>query len=215
MKNIAVILTGCGFKDGTEITEAVSTLISLSEFGAQYKVFAPDQEAAASNHRNESSNGNRSILDEAARISRGEILPLKELQVNEFDGVIFPGGYGVALHLCSWAQQGSQCIVDQNAKKIIEEFFTSSKPIGAWCIAPTLIAKVLGTHEVTVTIGSHAETAAEIQKTGAQHEDCEVTDFITDRAHKVITTPAYMLDAKPHEVFAGIRKATKELVEMA
>lgn len=217
MKKIAVILSGCGYQDGAEITEAVSTLIALSELGADYKVFSISKEFKANNFlTGQPTDETRNILNESARISRGDITELSKLNVEEFDGVAFPGGFGAALHLCDWAKKGSACSVDPLVQNVVEGFYRDSKPILAICIAPALIARVLGQHGVTVTIGEDKETAAEIEKTGAQHENCVVTDYVTDRAHKVITTPAYMYDtAKPFEVFKGISGAAKEFFEMA
>jgi len=216
MKNIAIVLSGCGFKDGTEITEAVSALVNLSEFGANCAIFSPDFEFVSINHLSDSEGESRSLLVESSRITRGKIQPLSELDTEQFDGVVFPGGFGAAKHLCNWAEKGSACDVNLNAKRVVEEFYTASKPIAAFCIAPVLIAKVLGQHSVSLTIGDNKEVAAEIEKTGAQHEACPVDDFITDRLNKVITTPAYMYgEAKPHEVFYGIKKTLKEFYEMS
>lgn len=216
MKKVAVILSGCGFKDGSEITEAVSTLIALSEFGAAYEVFAPDLEAPTINHITQKPSGAHSVLAESARIARGQIRPLSKLEVSSFDGLAFPGGFGAANVLCNFASRGSHCQVLPEVGKTIEDFYKQEKPIAAICIAPALIARVLGKYGVTVTIGDDHETASEIAKTGAHHEICKVKDYVTDREHRVITTPAYMYDdAKPNEVFSGIRAAIKEFVEMA
>lgn len=216
MKKIAVVLSGCGFKDGSEITESVSTLISLAESGADYQCFAPEKTAGSTSHIDDSDTGQRNILSESSRICRGQIKPLSELAEKDFDAVIFPGGYGAAMHLCDWAKKGSQCSILPEVEKTITSFHQASKPIGALCIAPVLVAKVLGTNEVTLTIGQDKETAQEIEKTGANHEVCAVDDYITDRENKVVTSPAYMYDeAKPNQVFKGISGLIKELVEMA
>lgn len=217
MKKIAVILSGCGNQDGAEITEAVSTLIALSELGATYQMFAPSQEFKANNFlTGQPSEETRNVLNESARIARGNVKDLHQLNVTEFDGLAVPGGFGVALHLCDWATKGSQSKVQPQVQKIIEDFYADQKPILAICIAPALIAKVLGKHGVTLTIGNDKETAQEIEKTGAQHENCKVDDYVTDREHKIVTTPAYMYDdAKPFEVFRGVSGAVKEFFEMA
>lgn len=217
MKKIAVVLSGCGNKDGTEITEAVSLIIALSQEGAQCTFFAPNIDVTAKNFlTNQELKEKRNIILEAARITRSQIEDLKNLQPVHFDALALPGGYGAALHLSDWAQKGSQCHVLPELEKALLDFHKQSKPIAAICIAPTLVAKVLGPQGVSVTIGHDKETAAEIRKTGAQHIDCPVEDYVSDREHKVITTPAYMYDeAKPHQVFRGISGLAKELVEMA
>ncbi|AFY00269.1 isoprenoid biosynthesis glyoxalase ElbB [Bdellovibrio bacteriovorus] len=217
MKKIAVVLSGCGHRDGSEITESVSLLIGLHQAGAEVHCFAPDIQIPITNHINgEAQNEKRSLLTEAARIARGDIQSLDKLHAKDFDAVVFPGGYGAAKNLSNWAEKGAQCDVNPDVKRVILEFHSASKPIGALCIAPVLVAKVLGDKKVTVTIGDDAATAAEIQKTGAIHEECPVNDYITDRERKVVTTPAYMYgDAKPNEVFAGIFGLAHEIVEWA
>lgn len=198
-KKIAVVLSGCGYKDGSEITESVSVLIALSELGAEVRCFAPSDQ-----------------LEASARIARDEISQLSELQEKDFDAVVFPGGSGAAKNLSTWATEGSKAKVNADVQRVILAFHKASKPIGAICIAPTLLARVLGHEHPELTIGDDAETAAEIEKTGAQHTRCSVDDYVSDRDHKLLTTPAYMFGhAKPNEVFSGIRRMLTELVEMA
>jgi len=217
MKKIAVVLAGCGFKDGTEITEAVSTLIAVTEAGATYQCFAPDVKINTVNHKTaQASHEDRNVLVESARIARGNIQNITELSVKQFDAVVFPGGYGAAVNLSNWAQKRAAATVHPEVERVIKEFHRAKKPIGAICIAPHLVAKVLGTEHVAVTIGNDQETAAEICKTGADHIECAVDDYVTDRENKVITTPAYMYgNATPFQVFKGIRAAINELVLMA
>lgn len=217
MKKVAVVLSGCGHRDGAEITEAVSTLIAIGETNAEYKIFAPDLEFVVSDPiTGNPTSEKRNLLKEAGRIARGKVSDIKNLRVKDFDALAFPGGYGAALHLCTFATEGAKAKVLPEVERVIKEFHSELKPIAAMCIAPVLIARVLGREGVTVTIGTDKETAAEIAKTGAHHENCAVDDYVTDREHKVVTTPAYMYDdAKPSQIFAGIRGAIRELVEMA
>lgn len=217
MKKIAVVLAGCGNKDGTEITEAVSLIVGLSQGGAYIEFFAPDLAVGAKNFlTNQLTGEKRSLILESARITRSQIKDLKQLKASDFDALAIPGGQGAALHLCNWAEKGAQCQVLPDLEKIILDFYNQSLPIAALCIAPVLLARVLGKKGITVTAGFDQETALEIQKTGALTESCPADDFITDRSHKIITTPAYMIaDATPAEVFKGISGLTQELLEMA
>lgn len=215
-RKFAVILSGCGHRDGAEITEAVSALIALDEAGATYQIYAPRLSIESKNHVTGDSTGLRDPFVEAARIARGKVKDLKELSEKDYDGLVIPGGMGAAIHLCNWSVKGSSCDVLPEARKAIELFYRAEKPIGAICIAPALVARVLGEYGIMITIGNSAEVAQEISKTGALHEPCKVDDFVSDRQHKIITTPAYMYgDATPNQVFTGIRLAIKELVEMA
>lgn len=216
-KKIAVLLSGCGNKDGSEITEAISLIVQLSKLGAELTFFAPDLIFTPVNFITDQKHSEkRNVMEESARITRSKIIDVKKLKVDDFDALALPGGFGAALHLCNWAEKGSKCEVLPAVANAIRDFHKQSKPIAAICIAPVILARVLGAEGVELTIGNDAETAAEIRKTGAQHVDCPVDDYVTDRGCKVITTPAYMYgDAKPHEVFSGISGLAKELMEMA
>ena len=217
MKKVAVILSGCGFLDGAEITEAISTLIAIGQNGAEYAVFAPNKDVGETNHLTQKPTGQkRNVLQEAARIARGEIQPLEQLKAQSFDALAFPGGFGAALHLCDFGEKGSGGQIDPQVARIVKEFSDSHKPIAAICIAPAIMALALGNKGVNVTIGEDAGTASELEKTGAKHQKCAVEKFIVDHSHKVITTPAYMYgSAKPHQIFAGVSGAIAELIKMA
>ena len=216
-KRIAIVLSGCGHKDGSEITEVVSALLALDELGAKVSFFAPDIAFDVKDPITAQPTGeSRRVLLESARISRGHIIALDQLHAADFDAVVFPGGFGAATNLSSWAERGADAVIDPQVARVLTEFHAAAKPIGGICIAPTLVAKVLGHAGVSVTIGRDAATAAEIEKTGALHEPCAVDDFISDRGHRIVTTPAYMYaDASPFQVFTGIRRAMREIVEMA
>lgn len=207
---VAVVLCGCGRADGSEITEAVSTLIHLSRAGLPYRCYAPDDpQAEVVNHlTGKPTPESRNMLTEAARIARGEVSALTTLDAAQHSAVIFPGGFGAAKNLCTFAKDGPGCSVHPQVERVIKEFHAARKPIGLICIAPVLAAKVLGTAAggpgCTVTIGEDAATAQAIATMGARNVGKQVTQAHTDDTHRIITTPAYMCDAKPHEVFEGI-----------
>jgi enhancing lycopene biosynthesis protein 2 len=217
MKKVAVILSGCGFLDGAEITEAISTLIAIGQNGASYKVFAPNKDVAETNHLTQKPTGQkRNALQESARIARGDIQPLENLKATDFDALAFPGGYGAALHLCNFAEKGSGGQIDPQVARVVKEFNDSHKPIAAICISPAIMALALGNKGVNVTIGEDAGTASELEKTGAKHQNCAVEKYVVDHTNKVITTPAYMYGtAKPHQIFEGVSGAISELIKMA
>jgi len=215
-KQVAVILSGCGNKDGSEITEAISLVIALSQANVQITFFAPDLNFLPLNFlTNVPLSEKRNVLIEAARISRGQIKDLKLLSVNEFDGLAIPGGYGAVMHLCDWANKGAVCTVNPFVEKSILSFYTQQKAIATICIAPVIVARVLGKHGVLLTIGNDDVTAEEIRKTGAHHELCSVSNHIVDRKHKILSTPAYMYsEAQPFEIFKGISGMVKEFVKL-
>lgn len=213
-KKFAVVLSGCGVFDGAEIHEATLTLLAIARQGASYQCFAPDiQQAHVINHlTGEVMNEKRNVLVESARIARGNIKPLKDFQASAFDAIVFPGGFGVAKNLCTYAFDGEKCIVDKETEKAVRDMHGSGKPIGALCISPVLISKVIG--NVEVTIGSDAATAADIARMGGKHLVSTHGEVVTDLANKVVTTPCYMLDATIDQIASGAENLVKTILEM-
>jgi enhancing lycopene biosynthesis protein 2 len=215
-KKFAIVLSGSGHRDGSEITETIATIIALDKEGAEYTFFAPDITAPRLNHLTQNDDGSQNILSESARISRGQSRPLSDLKEKDFDGIVLPGGMGAAKNLSTWGLKASQCTVLPDLSKALIDFHTASKPIGAICIAPAIVARVLGEHQISLTLGDSLETAKEVEKTGAIHESCPVDDYVSDRLNKVLSTPAYMhATARPAQIFLGISKMIREFVEMA
>ncbi len=217
--HIAVVLSGCGVNDGTEITEAVSVLVHLSRLGAKVSCFAPDApQASVINHATgqPAAGASRNMMVESARISRGVITSLAKLRAADFDAVIFPGGYGAAKNLSDFATKGADCTVLPDVERVLKDFHAAKKPIGLCCVAPAIAARVLGTRRdgpgCTITLGDGKGTADAVGSMGSQHAARSVTDVCIDEKNRLITSPAYMYDAKPHEVFEGIGRMSEEVV---
>ncbi len=212
MARVGVILSGCGYLDGAEIQEAVLTLLALDRAGAEAICLAPDvpQRKVVNHLTGEEQGESRNVLVESARIARGQIRDVAEATAEELDALILPGGFGAALNLCDFAVAGPDCTVDPGVARLVREVHAASKPIGAICIAPALIAKILGDEGVELTIGNDAETAAALERMGAHHCDCPVDAFVVDRKQKVVTTPAYMLGPGVKDVAAGIERCVAE-----
>lgn len=215
-RKIAMVLSGSGNKDGSEITEAVSAIICLSELGAELDFFAPNLDFDSVNFLTGELTGKRNAILESARISRSQIQDLFLLDPKKFDGLILPGGMGAVKNLSSWSTDKSKGKVIPELDKCLKSFHSDSRPIAAICIAPVIVALSLGDKQIEITLGPDSVAANEAKKTGAILVDCPVDDYVTDRLNKVITTPAYMYDqAKPHEVYQGIRGLCLEFLEMA
>lgn len=216
MKKIGVVLSGCGVYDGSEIQEAVITLLAIDRHGCKAVCMAPDVDLSVINHLTTQETGEkRNVLVESARIARGSIRNIKEVTAAELDAIIFPGGFGAAKNLCDFAMKGSAASVNPDVARLLKEMAAAKKPIGAVCIAPALIASVLGReYSPTLTIGNDAGTAAEIDKTGAKHQECPVTEFVIDRDNKLVTSPAYMLATRISEAAEGIDKCVREVIKL-
>jgi len=217
MKKIGFVLSGCGVYDGSEIHEAVITLLAIDRNGAEAVCLAPDVDLREVNHLNGQETGaTRNTLVESARIARGKIRNIAEVTAGDLDAVIFPGGFGAAKNLCNFAEKGAGASIHPEVARLIREMAEKKKPIGAICIAPALIAAALGRDfKPKVTIGTDAGTAAAINQTGSEHVNCPVSEFVVDKEHKIVSTPAYMLAGRISEAAEGIEKAVKAVVYMA
>jgi enhancing lycopene biosynthesis protein 2 len=223
-KRVAVVFAGAGVYDGTEIHEATSVLIHLSRAKAITSIFAPDraQMHVVDHIKGTPTMETRNVLTESARIARGNIKPLSDLDVTQHDAVIFPGGFGAAKNLCNFATEGAAMTVQSDVQKVITSFHSANKPIGLCCIAPILVAKAIP--GVSVTLGKedseggrfpHCGATGAAKALGAIHVPKDVNDICVDVKNKIVTTPAYMCDTAVHEVYDGIGMMVAEVVKLA
>ena len=200
---IAVILSGCGSQDGSEIHEAVCTLLALDQQGANYQCFAPDmQQARVANHcTGQNMAETRNVLIESARIARGAIEPLAALQEQDFDGLILPGGFGAALNLSDFATQGAQCTIQPDVERVVTAMHQAGKPIGALCIAPVILARLFPAAKLT--LGNDVASAQAVVSMGAEHCTSSHGEVVVDEKQRLVTTPCYMLDSRISQIYAG------------
>lgn len=215
MKYIGVVLSGCGVFDGSEIHEAVLTLLALDRAGVKVQCFAPDKtQYDVVNHCSlDKLPESRNVLLESARISRGNIQPLAQAKAEELDALIIPGGFGAAKNLGSFASEGENCHVDSELQALVQELNHAGKPLGFICIAPALAPKLLA-KSVQVTIGDDVDTAQAIVAMGGKHINCAVDDVVVDSKEKVVSTPAYMLANSISDAAKGIDKLVANVLEL-
>lgn len=214
MKKIAVVLSGNGVFDGAEIHESTLTLLAIARQGASYQCFAPNvDQAHVINHlTGEEMPETRNVLIESARIARGKIIPLSEYNAAEYDAIIFPGGFGAAKNLSTFAFDGANCTVNTDVEQAIKSTVEAAKPIGALCIAPVILAKILDGAQLT--IGQDASTAAAISQMGGVHKNTGHGEIVVDEKYKIVTTPCYMLDATIVQIADGADNVVKKLLEI-
>ncbi|KJH84177.1 isoprenoid biosynthesis glyoxalase ElbB [Pseudomonas sp. KSR10] len=215
-KKVAVILSGCGVYDGSEIYESVITLLRLDQRGATVQCFAPNiEQMHVINHlTGDEMPETRNVLIESARLARGQIKDLKDANVEDFDALIMPGGFGAAKNLSDFATQGADCTILSDVISIAQAFAKARKPVGMMCIAPTMAAQIFGPG-VVCTLGNDDDPAAAASREmGAEHQACEVTEIVEDSKHKLVTTPAYMLAQSISEAASGIYKLVDRVLEL-
>lgn len=204
MKKIAVILAGCGNRDGSETHETLSVLLAIDKRNLEYQCFAQEGEFEVFNHiEGKPSGEKRNLMIEASRLCRGNIKPLSTYDVNEFDALILPGGMGAAQNLSDYAFKGDKITVNQEVEKAILATYSAKKPIGALCIAPMILAKVLGSKNPTITLGNDCPAAKDAIALGCNHQICKANEVAIDKENKIVTTPAYMVATHISQIFEG------------
>jgi len=215
-KKVAVLLSGCGVFDGSEIHEAVITLLRLSQRGAEVQCFAPNiEQSEVINHlTGEAMSQSRNVLVESARIARGNIQSINEADSSLFDALIVPGGFGAAKNLSNFATKGADCTIQPDVLALAQSFAKAGKPVGLICISPALAAGIYGDN-VICTIGNDETTAAALEKMGSKHQISTVHDIVYDPQNNLVSTPAYMLANSISEVAEGINKLVDKVLELA
>jgi len=218
MAKVGVVLSGCGVYDGSEIHEAVITLLTLDRAGAEVICMAPDMKQGVVNHLTgeQVAGESRNVLEESARIARGKISNIADVKAADIDALILPGGFGAAKNLCNFAVKGTDCEVHPEVARLVREIVAAKKPMAAICIAPALVSKVLGDEKLAhqLTIGTDEGTAQALTAMGSKHISCPVREFVVDQPNKLVSTPAYMLAGRISEAAEGIEKTVKAVLEM-
>lgn len=209
----AVILSGCGSLDGSEIHEAVSTLLAIDRAGATYQCFAPniDQHHVMNFITKEESGEKRNVLVEAARIARSNIKDLKEFNAEDFDALMLPGGFGAAKNLSTFAFAGADMQVNSEVEKALLSMHKAEKPIGAICIAPIILAKVI--KGATLTLGSDKATIEIAEQLGANHQITQTGQIAIDEQNKIVSSPCYMLNATIKDIADEAQKVVDNIVK--
>jgi enhancing lycopene biosynthesis protein 2 len=215
-KRVGVVLSGCGFLDGAEIHESVLTLLALDRAGVEVRVLAPEtpQSDVIDHRASKPTTERRNVLIEAARISRGAIENVARVRADDFDAIILPGGYGAAKNLSTFATAGKAMKVDPDVEHLLRDAHAAKKPLGFWCIAPVIAARLFGELHPRLTIGNDPDTAKAVEAMGAVHVVCKVDDIVVDEKNKLVTTPAYMLGPTIAPVAAGIERGVARVLAL-
>lgn len=212
MRKFAIVLSGCGVQDGAEIHESVMAMLAVDMAGCSYQLFAPDvEQLMVVNHLTGlATDEKRNVLVESARIARGNVKPLSEYRAASFDAILFPGGFGAALNLSTFGRDGEKMAVNADVERAVKEAYSQNKVIGAMCIAPVVIAKILG--KGTLTIGSEKGAASAIASFGATHQESAKGEVVSDVKNRIYTTPCYMLSSTIKDIFEGARNLVVQMV---
>jgi enhancing lycopene biosynthesis protein 2 len=214
MANVGVILSGCGVFDGSEIHEAVLTLLALQKAGANISFFAPDkaQMHVVNHFEGSPTDEARNILVESARISRGNISPLSDADVHDLDAILIPGGFGAAKNLSTFAVAGPSMSVTPSLERLLKQMHKAGKPMGFLCISPVIAAKLFGKQKVEVTVGAKCDASEAIESMGGIHVEKSAAEYHVDEKNNIISTPAYMIGQNMVDIEPGITGLVNEVL---
>ena len=215
---VGVLLSGSGVQDGSEIHESVLTLLFLEKYGAEIVLMAPniDQMHVVNHYTGQEMDEYRNVLVESARIARGNIKDMAEIRCDDLDALVVPGGLGVTKNLSDYAMSGTECSVNPDVYRLVLEMINSKKPIGAICIAPVMMSKILAEQNTTatLTVGNESTASKDIEEMGSKHQNCLTKEVVIDEENKIISTPAYMDTKSISEVAEGIEKLINQTILM-
>jgi len=213
MPRIAVLLSGCGNRDGSELHESVSAVIAIDMKGWDTVFTAPDiPQSKSISHLTGQPLPERNALEESARIARGNIEPLGAGLLDSVDAIVIPGGQGASATLCDFSRRGASCEAHPDVAAFLKKAHEQGIPIAAMCIAPVLVARVLP--GISVTTGTDRSTAEKIRKMGCLHVNCSPEQTHVDRLNRIVTTPGYMNANGPYEVFRGALQMMDDLEDL-
>ena len=223
---VGVLLSGCGVFDGTEIHEAVSVLLALEQNNLEYICLAPDinQHHVLDHATGKEIDVTRNVLVESARIARGKVTSLEDLDLDMISSLVIPGGFGAAKNLSNWAFNGPDSRVNAEVESLIKHCIHNKKPIVGLCISPTVIAKSLEGSSIhpKLTIGSTKDPSEydikEIQDAisslGAEIQEATINGICIDEKLKIITATCYIMEASVKQVYKNTKQAIDSLSEI-
>lgn len=213
-KKVAIILAGCGTFDGSEPQESVCSILAIEEAGFTWRAFALDEDQQrVISHSNQSIiNTKRNMMAEAGRLTHGKIDNLDNLQLEEFDVIWFPGGFGVASSFSNIVEKGLEATIAPKIEALIQKSHQQGKIIVGICIAPAVIAKVLKEKSLTITLGESDEYYQALISLGHHAKKCSAMDFVFDEKNGIYSTPAFMnKDNNCAKMFSAMKKITKKI----
>ena len=200
MIRVGILLSGCGFYDGTEVAEAVLAALALERAGARPVHIAPEvQQLHTVNHLtgSESEGEARGVLAESARVARGKLKSLSELTPAELGALIVPGGHGAVKNLMTnFAQLGSRRELLPQVRDLLADLTGRGAPIGSISLGRTVVQTYLG------------EPLSD--------EDMRLAagEIVVDEARRLVFTPGFLTGASLADVAVGIDKMVRAVLGM-
>jgi enhancing lycopene biosynthesis protein 2 len=218
-KKIGLLLSGCGVYDGAEIQESVLAMLAIKEAGAEYVCISVDkpQHHVINHLTGEEMKESRNMLVEAARIARGEVTNITEIDPADIDALVIPGGFGSAKNFTNWAFNGPDGEILPEVKLLLVNLNNIGKPICALCVSPVVVSKALqgSMVQATMTLGSTAEASPYdiegfsqgMAQTGVEPVMKTIREIAVDQENRIVSAPCYMMEADIVQIRENIKSA--------
>jgi enhancing lycopene biosynthesis protein 2 len=219
-KRVGVVLSGCGGRDGSEVHEAVLTLLSIERGGAEAVCLAPDlgQHRVIDHQVGGPGGPDRRVLAESARLAGAPVRDLASATLEDMDAIIFPGGVGVTNVLSTYADKGVVCEVNAEVVRLLKAHLAARRPMGFIGTGPLLAARVLGPAAgARITLGHRGTIASKHAAVmGADVRPCPTREIVVDDKARVVSTPgATDPEARLPDVAVGIDKLVRAVLSLA
>ena len=199
MARVGVLLCGCGFYDGTDLDEAVLTLLALDRAKVRAECIAPGLLTSETIDHSTGTlveGADRSVLAESARIARGRIVPIQEARPGLLSALVIPGGSGVVRTLMrGTTERGSKREADPEAAGLIKAMLARKKPVGAISLAGSLVATAMGLPLVEDPFSTPASA------------------IVVDEDRKIVWTPGHLSSDSLAEIGIGIERMVAEVLK--
>jgi len=219
MKKIGVILSGCGFQDGSDPRESALVILEIEKKNCQvqFASLKANQKEVIDHHSLEIMFQSRDILAESSRISGTNIQEIRELSGADIDALIIPGGQGIVKNLTSAADENASFRTHPDLRKLLREMFRRRKPIGGCGMASLIIAESLRDiteTALTLTSGNDPHLTQQLETLGAVHIIARADEAVMDQHNRIVTTPGAQLRQRTLDFHAGITNLVEGILEL-
>ncbi len=197
--SIGVLLGGCGYYDGTDVHEAVFTLLAIEAAGERAILIAPDipQERTVDHLSGDEMQEPRNVLRESARLARRPIRSLATVRDDEIEALIIPGGYGPVVNFSTgFARPREARLMHPEVGAFLRHVLDGRLPIGCVSLGEIPVRTVLG-EEIDVPL-----------------PPADPQDLTIDHQRLIVHTPGFTAFTRLLDVKAGVEAMVAEVLRL-
>ncbi len=219
MKPFGIFLSGCGYKNGTDIWEAVLLNYFLEERKIKAISFSsqPYNLDGFNNNEQNPQTVPSNFFSEMSLITRDRLKELKEISSETLSSLILPGGQGILKNFTQPDEKNLFLKVEPELKKLIREIYRRKKPIAGCGVANLVIASCLrdiATSPLTLTLGNDSELSSQLEKMGVNHIITRAQEAVIDSENWIVTTSGSQMKTNLSELGMGLKNLINGILEL-